>query len=91
LRAIVTRTGGPVLRTAHGDPVTALEAGRYTITVRDASATGNFDLVGREVTRRTGLAFRGTRRWTIELRRGTYRYRSDQGSGPRSFAVLTAG
>jgi hypothetical protein len=91
LRAIVTRNGGPMLRTAYGDPVTALEAGRYTITVRDASATTNFHLVGQGVNRQTALAFQGTRRWTIELRRGTYRYRSDQpGYKPRSFVVLTA-
>lgn len=92
LRAIVTRNGGLVLRTAYGDPVTALEAGRYTVTVRDASATRDFHLVGSGVNRRTGLAFRGTRRWTIDLRHGTYGYRSDQpGSKRRSFVVLTAG
>jgi hypothetical protein len=92
LRAIVPRKGGLMLRTAYGDPVTALEAARYTITVRDAAATRDFHLVGRGVNRRTGLAFRGTRRWTIELRRGMYRYRSDQpGSKPRSFVVLAAG
>jgi hypothetical protein len=92
LRATVTRGGGLELRTSYGDPVTALEAGRYTVTVRDGSATRDFHLVGPGVNRRTGLGFRGTRRWTIDLRRGTYSYRSDQPrSRRRSFVVLTAG
>jgi hypothetical protein len=92
LRAIVTRGRGLDLRTTYGDPVIALEASRYTVTVRDGSATRDFHLVGPGVNRRTGLAFRGTRRWTIDLRRGTYRYRSDQPESKRqSFVVLTAG
>ena len=60
LHATVARSG-LVLRTPYGDPVTALEAGRYRITVRDGSATKDFHLVGPEVNERTGLAFRGTR------------------------------
>jgi hypothetical protein len=91
LQATVTRNGS-TLRTSYGDPVTALEAGRYTVRVRDTSPSGDFHLLGPGVNRRTGLAFTGRRSWAVELERGTYRYRSDR---PRakadSFVVLTPG
>jgi hypothetical protein len=82
-----------VIRTSHGNPVTALEADPYRITVRDASRSDNFHLVGPGVNKRTGIRFKGTATWTVELRAGTYRYRSDR---PHSklqgnFVVLRAG
>jgi hypothetical protein len=52
-------------------------AGRHVITVNDRSRSDNFHLTGPGVNRRTGVAFRGTARWTLTLRRGTYRFRSD--------------
>jgi hypothetical protein len=48
------------------------------ITVRDASRTDNFRLVGPGVNRATGLAFRGTVSWTVTLKVGVYRFRSDR-------------
>jgi hypothetical protein len=91
LRGIVTRTG-LILRTSSGAPVTALEAGRYTVLVRDGSSGKDFHLVGPGVDRHTGLAFTGKVSWSIELKRGTYRYRSDR---PRAaahrFVVLSPG
>jgi hypothetical protein len=83
---------GLILRTSYGDRVTALEAGRYTVRVRDGSAGKDFHLVGPGVNRRTGLAFTGRTSWTVELKRGTYRYRSDRAlATTRSFVVLTPG
>jgi hypothetical protein len=91
LHATVTRNG-LALRTSYGDSVTALEAGRYTVRVTDRSASNDFHLVGPGVDRRTALAFRGRTSWTVELKRGTYRYRSDpRGATVRSFVVLTPG
>jgi hypothetical protein len=55
-----------------------LGAGRARITVKDASSTDNFRLVGPGVNRATGVAFRGTVTWTVTLKAGTYRFRSDR-------------
>ena len=63
-------------RTIRISPRTA-RAGRYVITVNDRTRTDNFHLTGPGVNRRTGVAFRGTARWSLTLRRGTYRFRSD--------------
>jgi hypothetical protein len=91
LQAIVTRSG-LALRTSYGDAVTALEAGRYTVRVRDGSASRDFHLVGPGVDRRTGLVFTGRTSWSVELKHGTYRYRSDRARATaKSFVVLTPG
>jgi plastocyanin len=52
--------------------------GKAVVTVRDASRTDNFRLVGAGVNRATGVAFRGTVSWSVVLKAGTYRYRSDR-------------
>jgi plastocyanin len=65
------------LRTASGSRVTRLRAGRYRIVVRDRSARHNFHLTGPGVNKRTAVAFRGTRTWTLTLRRGRYRFVCD--------------
>lgn len=54
-----------------------LAAGRYAITVRDASATDNLHLKGAGVDRKTGVAFKGVVHWTVTLKAGTYRASSD--------------
>lgn len=55
----------------------SLAAGKYAITVRDASAADNLHLKGPGVDRKTGVAFRGTVKWTLSLKTGTYRVGSD--------------
>jgi plastocyanin len=65
------------LRTRAGRRVTRLPAGRYRIVVRDRSAMHNFHLIGPRVNQKTGVAFRGTKTWTVTLRRGLYRFRCD--------------
>ena len=79
------------LRTGAGTKVNTLTAGRYRVTVRDRTARDNLHLVGPGVNRRTGVRFRGTVRWTLALKPGTYRYRSDVTRKLRgSFGVVAA-
>ena len=54
-----------------------LAIGKYAITVRDLSTTDNLHLKGPGVDRKTGIAFRGTVKWTVSLKSGTYRVSSD--------------
>jgi hypothetical protein len=93
LTALLATRRGILMRTGYGNPVTALEPGRYTLAVTDASSSDDFHLVGPGVDERTGIRFTGTARWSVRLRVGAYRYRSDR---PRSklhgsFVVLPAG
>lgn len=53
---------------------TRLRAGPHVFVVRDRSTRAAFVLRGPGVNRATGRAFRGTVRWRVTLRRGTYRY-----------------
>jgi hypothetical protein len=55
-----------------------LAAGRAVITVKDASKTENFHLVGPGVNKATGVAFRGTVTWKVALKSGSYVFRSDR-------------
>lgn len=77
----LTATVGPrntiSLRTATGQSVTHLTAGRYWIVVRDRSARHNFHLRGPGVNRRTSRGFRGETTWILTLRRGRYRFVCD--------------
>ena len=78
LVATVGPTATITLRTPAGRAVRTTRAGRYAITVRDRSVHHNFRLTGPGVNRATGVAFRGTRTWTLTLRKGaTYRFRCD--------------
>jgi hypothetical protein len=66
------------LRLPDGGKLGRMSAGSYTIYVTDRSRRDNFHLIGPAgLSKKTGVAFVGTRRWTVTLRKGTYRYRSD--------------
>jgi plastocyanin len=54
-----------------------LSAGRYAVTVKDASATDNLHFKGPGVNRKTGVAFKGTVKWAVALKAGTYTLWSD--------------
>ena len=56
----------------------SLSAGKAVITVKDASKTDNFHLVGPGVSKSTGAAFTGTVKWSVVLRAGRYTFRSDR-------------
>lgn len=78
--ALPTPPKKAALRVGPGAAIAAparLAAGRYAITVRDASAKDNVHVIGPGLNRKTGVAFRGTVTWTVTLRRGDYRVRSD--------------
>ena len=67
-------TVGPGLKIAF---VRTAERGKTKIVIRDLTSRDNFHLVGPGVNKTTGVAFKGTVRWVMTLRAGTYRYRSD--------------
>jgi NitT/TauT family transport system substrate-binding protein len=70
-----------------GSAVKHLDPGNYLIIVRDGSVGLNFHLVGPGIDKKTGLAAKGTTRWTVKLTPGTYKYSSDNGSARGSFRV----
>jgi plastocyanin len=53
------------------------KAGKTRITIRDRSSKDNFHLRGPGVNKKTGVAFKGTVRWTVTLKAGSYTFRSD--------------
>jgi plastocyanin len=53
------------------------KAGKTIITVRDKSNKDNFHLSGPGVNKKTGVAFKGTVKWTVTLQAGTYTVKSD--------------
>jgi plastocyanin len=57
--------------------VKKLKAGSYTIKVEDKSNIHNFHLMGPGVNKKTGVSFKGTQSWTVELKAGTYTYQCD--------------
>ena len=65
------------LNLASGARAATVRAGTYRVTVRDRSSRYSFRLRGPGVNRTTGVAFRGTRTWTVALARGVYRYSAD--------------
>jgi plastocyanin len=67
---------------------TSLAAGLYLFVVSDRSALDNFHLTGPGVNRKTGVAAKGTMRWTLRLKKGLHVYRSDAHAKlRRGFAV----
>lgn len=66
------------LKTASGAAVKSLKARSYRLTVKDATKKDNFHILGAGVNRKTGVAFRGVRAWTVTFRAGkVYTFRSD--------------
>jgi hypothetical protein len=65
-----------ILLRQDGRAVTRLAAGRYTFVVVDNSRTQNFQLTGPGVNKATSRAGMGRSTWTLNLRRGTYTFRS---------------
>jgi NitT/TauT family transport system substrate-binding protein len=83
-----TVQGRRVLLRLDGRTVTKLTPGPYTFVVTDNSRTHNFMLKGSGVNRQTSVRGRGRSTWTVNLRKGTYRYWSSARPGAkRSFTV----
>jgi plastocyanin len=78
LTATVSSNTAFVITLARGTTkVRLLKAGTYTIFVRDRGSIHNFRLRGPGVNKATGVAFVGTRTWTVRLRPGRYTYLCD--------------
>jgi hypothetical protein len=65
------------LRRSSGAKVVTLKRGKARVTVRDLSAKDNFHLIGPGANAKTGVAFKGAKTWSLTLRKGLYRFRSD--------------
>ena len=57
--------------------VTRLKPGKYTIVVKDLASNHNFHLKGPGVDKKTSTPAKGTKTWTVTLKKGTYRYVCD--------------
>jgi plastocyanin len=70
--------------------VKTLKAGKFKLTVSDASKTDNFHLSGPGVNKKTAIKTKSTAAWTVTLRAGTYTYRSDATKKLRRTFKVTA-
>ena len=78
---------GAVVRLSPSAP----RAGKAVVTVSDRTSTDGFRLSGPGVAKATSATFRGTVRWTVTLRPGTYSYGSAKSAKKRrSFTVSAA-
>jgi NitT/TauT family transport system substrate-binding protein len=83
-----TVQGRRVLLRLDGRTVKKLAVGPYVFVVTDNSKTQNFVLKGSKINRRTSVKGRGRITWTVNLRKGTYRYWSSaQPRAKKSFKV----
>ena len=54
-----------------------VKAGTYVITIHDRSSIHNFHLTGPGINKKTSVAAVGTTKWTVKLKKGTYRFVCD--------------
>ena len=54
-----------------------VKAGTYTIVVHDKSNIHNFHLIGPGVNKLTSVPWVGTKKWTVKLKKGTYKFVCD--------------
>ena len=83
-----TVQGRRVLLRLEGRTVKKLAVGPYVFVVTDNSRSQNFVLKGPKVNKKTSVKGRGRITWTVNLRKGTYRYWSSaQPGAKKSFTV----
>jgi plastocyanin len=63
--------------TKGGKKVTKLKAGKYVIVVKDTASTHDFHLKGPGVDKKTSVGGKGTKTWTVTLKKGKYVYVCD--------------
>jgi plastocyanin len=56
---------------------TTVKAGTYAITIHDLASIHDFHLTGPGVDKKTSVTGTGTTKWTVTLKRGTYRFVCD--------------
>ncbi len=54
-----------------------VKAGTYVITIHDRSSIHNFHLTGPGINKKTSVPALGTTKWTVKLKKGTYRFVCD--------------
>jgi plastocyanin len=69
--------GTTITLTKGGKKVSTLKPGKYVITVNDKATSHNFHLTGPGVNKLTSVTFKGTKSWTVTLKKGTYKYVCD--------------
>ena len=57
--------------------VTKLKAGKYKFVIKDLSDIHNFHLSGPGINKTTSVSAEGTFKWTVTLKKGTYKYICD--------------
>jgi plastocyanin len=54
-----------------------VKAGTYVITIHDLASIHDFHLTGDGVDKKTSITGTGTTKWTVKLKKGTYRFMCD--------------
>ncbi len=57
--------------------VKSLKAGSYVFKISDKSNLHNFHLAGPGVNKKTAVGFVGSTKWTLTLKKGTYKFLCD--------------
>jgi plastocyanin len=65
------------LKRADGSNLTHATPGQRRFHITDQAFSHNFHLLGPGVSKKTGIAFIGTRTWKLTLHVGTYKFRCD--------------
>jgi plastocyanin len=55
----------------------SVKAGTYVITINDRASIHDFHLTGPGVNKTTSVSGTGTTKWTVKLKKGTYRFVCD--------------
>ena len=56
---------------------TSVKAGTYVITIHDLASIHDFHLTGSGIDKKTSVPGTGTTKWTVKLKKGTYRFVCD--------------
>ena len=61
----------------NGKDLKTIKAGIYRIRIEDKSTIHNFHIIGPDLNKKTGVAFKGETTWRIRLKPGRYTYQCD--------------
>jgi hypothetical protein len=73
-----------------GSRVRSVAENTYKVTITDSSKTQNFHLTGPGVNKKTGVAAKTRKTWTLSLKPGKYTYRSDKNRRLKRTFTVTA-